>query len=326
MALPVATTESAPDSVALRAQALLPELSGAMRRVAEHLLTDLPAGAHATIVELAERSGTSPATVTRFCRALGFDGYSALRLQIAAETGWAAGAGWDSAIGREVAPGDPIDRVAAFVAGVDVRAIQDTVARLDLKTVERVADVLAKAHRIDVYGIGNSSTVASELHLRLHRLRLCSWAWAEVHDGLTSAAVLQPGDAALAISHSGRTTETVQMLTEAASRGATAIALTNFPRSPLAHIADLVLTTAVYETTFRPGSIAARHSQLTVIDLVYIAVAQRTHQLATAVLEVTAAAVAGHRVADRKKPVRRKTSSRPRKSASANPADRMNGR
>lgn len=76
--------------------------------------------------------------------------------------------------------------------------------------------------------------------------------------GLTSATVLAGGDVGLAISHSGRTPETVQMLAEAAG---TTIALTNFPRSPLARLADLVLTTAVYETTFRPGSIAARHSQ-----------------------------------------------------------------
>lgn len=291
------SAESMPyDDVALRANALLPTLSGALRRVAEHLLADLPAGAHSTIVELAERSGTSPATVTRFSRALGFDGYAALRLQLATESGRAAGEGWDVAIGNEVAPGDPIDRVAAFVSGADVRAIRGTVAQLDLAIVKKVAGALAAAHRIDLYGIGNSATVAGELHLRLHRIGLCSWAWAEVHDGLTSAALLGRKDAALAISHSGRTAETLAMLTEAARRGATTIALTNFPDSPIAQLADLVLTTAVYETTFRPGSIAARHSQLTVIDLVYIAVAQRTHRQATDALAATAQAVAGHRV------------------------------
>lgn len=296
MALSVADPVGPRESVLLRTQALLPDLSGAMRRVAEHLLTDLPAGARATIVELAERSGTSPATVTRFCRALGFDGYSALRLQIAMETGRAAAAGWDVGIGREVAPDDSIDAVSSVVTSADVRAIQDTVAKLDLADVERVAAALAAAHRIDIYGIGNSATVASELHLRLHRIGLCSWAWAEVHDGLASAAQLGTGDVALAISHSGRTTETVQMLREAAVHGATTVALTNFPRSPLAKLADVVLTTAVYETTFRPGSIAARHSQLTVIDLVYIAVAQRTHQQATDALAAAAEAVVDHRV------------------------------
>lgn len=300
MAQPLAPADPTgpPQSVLLRTQAMLPELTGAMRRVAEHLLSDLPAGAHATIVELAERSGTSPATVTRFCRALGFDGYSAFRLQIAMETGRAAGAGWDVGIGREVSPGDPIEEVAGVVAAADVRAIQDTVGQLNLGDIDSVSTAIADARRIDLYGIGNSATVANELHLRLHRIGLHSWAWAEVHDGLASAALLRPGDVALAISHSGRTTETLQMLSEAASNNAVTVALTNFPRSPLAAVADFVLTTAVYETTFRPGSLAARHSQLTVIDLIYITVAQRTHAEATNALAASAKAVADHRIPD----------------------------
>src|ERR1700752_5506810 len=72
------------DGVLVRVRTLLPEFTGALQRVAEQVLTDPAAASRATIVELAERSGTSPATVTRFCRALGFDGYADLRLGIAA--------------------------------------------------------------------------------------------------------------------------------------------------------------------------------------------------------------------------------------------------
>src|SRR5258708_28310475 len=80
----------ASDGVLVRVRARLPEFTGALQRVAEEVLTDPAAAARATIVELAERSGTSPATVTRFCRALGFERYSDLRLRIAGEPGRAA--------------------------------------------------------------------------------------------------------------------------------------------------------------------------------------------------------------------------------------------
>src|SRR4029453_10296290 len=75
------------DGVLVRVRTLLPEFTGALQRVPERVLPAPAAASRATIVELAERSGTSPATVTRFCRALGFDGYADLRLGIAAETG-----------------------------------------------------------------------------------------------------------------------------------------------------------------------------------------------------------------------------------------------
>src|SRR5215510_8335077 len=93
------------ESLLARVRGSLPEFSGALRRVAEWILSDPAGAARSTIVELAERSETSPATVTRFCRALGFDGYADLRLAIAGETGRAAlPAGWMVDIGRGIYP------------------------------------------------------------------------------------------------------------------------------------------------------------------------------------------------------------------------------
>src|SRR5947207_12542873 len=125
-----------PDSVLARVRELLPEFTGALQRVAEQVLADPAGAARATIVELAERSGTSPATVTRFCRALGFDGYADLRLGIAGETGRAArSAGWGIDIGPELQPEDPLDRVLHQIIAADTRALAETAARLDLAAV-----------------------------------------------------------------------------------------------------------------------------------------------------------------------------------------------
>src|SRR5690348_17298789 len=88
------------ESVLARVRAGLPEFTGALQRVAELVLSDPASAARSTIVELAEGSGTSPATVTRFCRALGFEGYAELRLAIAGETGRAARTGGWAKIGR----------------------------------------------------------------------------------------------------------------------------------------------------------------------------------------------------------------------------------
>jgi DNA-binding MurR/RpiR family transcriptional regulator len=290
---------AAGDSVLARVRAIQSELPGALQRVAELVLTNPTSAARATIVELAERSGTSPATVTRFCRALGFDGYAALRLGIAAETGRAArAAGWTVDIGREILPTDPLDRVLAQIIAADARALQDTSGRLDLDAVDRAASAIAEAQRVDIYGIGGSALVGAELQLCLHRIGIPSWAWTEVHNGLASSALLGVGDIALGISNSGQTRETIEMLAEAGSHGATTVALTSYPKSPLADVADIVLLTSTHETTFRPDALSARHPQLVVLDLVYVAVAQRTHERSDAAFQVTARAVAGHRAED----------------------------
>jgi DNA-binding MurR/RpiR family transcriptional regulator len=285
------------DSVLARVRLQLPEFTGALQRVAEQILAD-PAGAtRATIVELAERSGTSPATVTRFCRALGFEGYADLRLGIAGETGRAArSAGWQVDIGREIQPTDPLDRVLNQIIAADTLAMRDTAARMDFAAVERAADAVAAAGRVDIYGASGSALVGEELQFSLHRIGIPAWAWTDIHNGLASASLLGRGDVAVGVSHSGQTRETIEMIAEAGSHGATTIALTSFPRSPLADVADIVLLTATQATTFRPDALSARHPQLVVLDLLYIAVAQRTHERSHAAFQRTARAVEAHRI------------------------------
>lgn len=289
------------DSVLAKVRAQLSELTGALQRVAELILADPAAAARSTIVELAERSGTSPATVTRFCRALGFVGYAELRLAIAGETGRASRTGgWTMDIGREIQPTDPLQRVLGQIMAADTQAMHDTASLLDLTEVERAAEAIARADRVDIYGASGSALVGGEMQFCLHRIGIAAWAWTDVHNGLASAALLKPGDVALGVSHSGQTRETIEMIAEASSRGATTIALTSFPRSPLAEVADIVMLTATQATTFRPDALSARHPQLVVLDLLYIAVAQRTHERAHAAFSVTAQAVAGHRSASGK--------------------------
>src|SRR5690348_18444679 len=90
-----------------RIHAALPELPDGMAKVGELLLEDPALPLRLSITELAKRAGTSPATVTRFCRAIGYTGYLALRVGAAAEQGRSsAHETWDSDIGRAFHPGD----------------------------------------------------------------------------------------------------------------------------------------------------------------------------------------------------------------------------
>jgi DNA-binding MurR/RpiR family transcriptional regulator len=276
-------------------RSVLPGLAGALRQVGNVILEDPAWASRATIVELGERSGTSPATVTRFCRSLGLAGYTELRVGIATDIGRADQAGWEVGIGADVLPTDPIDRVLRTLLAVDLQAMHETAAGLDLRVVATVVDALVGARRVDLYGVGGSAAVLEDMQMRMHRIGMASWTWSDVHAGLMSAAQLGPGDVAVALSHSGRTTETVEMLAQARASGATTVAITNFSTSPIADVADHLLGTSVRETSYRSGEMSARHSQFLVLDLLYLAVAQRTHERATQTWARAADAVAPHR-------------------------------
>ncbi|KAB1926867.1 MurR/RpiR family transcriptional regulator [Micromonospora noduli] len=275
-----------------------PTMPEALAKIAEAILDDPETAAHASIVDLAERSGTSTATVTRFSRALGFKGYANLRVAVATETGRAEQARWETDISGDIAPEDPIGGVLDVITAADTRAIQATASGLDTTAVERVAAAIATAGRVEIFGLGSSGTAGSEMAFRLERIRVPVRYRADTHTALTNAALLGPGDVAISLSHSGRTREAIEMLAEAADHGALTVAVTSYARSPLAEVADVVFTTSVHETTFRLAALSALHSQLLILDLIYVAVAQRTYERTTEALELTVRAVDAHRMPD----------------------------
>ena len=83
--------DTTPPDTSVRIRALLPTLAPAERRVAERVLADPRGVAALTISTLARDCETSETTVIRFCRAVGFAGYPALRLALAAEAGRSGG-------------------------------------------------------------------------------------------------------------------------------------------------------------------------------------------------------------------------------------------
>ncbi|KHD77488.1 MurR/RpiR family transcriptional regulator [Actinoplanes utahensis] len=278
----------------VRARGLLPSLSPAEQRVARVIIDESATAARLTITDLAERAGSSETTVIRFCRAMGFAGYSELRLTLATEAGRRDDGG--EPVGSDISPGDDLAQVVKKIAFADARAVEETAAQIDVTVLEQVVEVIAGARRVDVYGVGASAFVAADFQHKLHRIGRVAFAWSDTHVALTSAALLDERDVAFAISHTGSTTDTIDAFTEAKRHGARTVALTNFPKSPIAGVADLVLTTAARETTYRSGAMASRLAQLTVIDCVFVGVAQRTFQETRTALDATYTAVRDRRI------------------------------
>ncbi len=279
------------ETTTVRIRSLVPTLAPAERRVALRVCDDPGAVAASTISDLAVACETSVTTVTRFSRAVGFTGYPALRLALATELGRAEGGRGARTVGSDIGPGDLLEEVVEKVAFADARAVEETAEQLDVTELRRVVEAIAGAQRIDIYGVGASAFVALDLQQKLHRIGRVAFAWADPHVAMTSAALLGPGDVAIGLSHSGITQDTVDALERARANGVTTVAITNFPRSPIAATADHVLTTAARETTFRSGATASRLAQLTVVDCVFVGVAQQTFESSQRALEATHEAV-----------------------------------
>jgi DNA-binding MurR/RpiR family transcriptional regulator len=314
---PGAANEAPPGpdpGILITIRSLLPSLAPVELRVAQAVLDD-PAGvAWRSISELAGACGTSATSVVRFCRAVGLRGYPDLRLALAGAVAHEDERVPVTASSDINADDDPVT-ITKKIAFADAAAVTDTASRLDAGILVQVVDALAAASRIDVYGVGASGFVALDLQMKLQRIARPAFAFPDPHMAATSAALRRPGDVAVGLSHTGTTVDTIDALADARSNGATTVAITNFPWSPITEAADLVLLTAARETAFRSGAMTSRIAQLTVIDCVFVMLAQRDIPGTIDALERTFAAAQAKRVRGRTR-----STGRPKRTPSPSPS------
>ena len=276
-------------------RSLLPNLAPVEQRVAQAVLDDPGGVAWRSISELARSCGTSATSVVRFCRAVGLRGYPELRLALAGAVAHDDAAAV-AAASSDIDPGDDPVTVTKKIAYADAAAVTETASRLDTGTLVNVVNSLAAAGRIDIYGVGASGFVAMDLQMKLQRIAKPAFAWPDPHMAISSAALRRPGDVAVGLSHTGTTVDTIDALAEARAHGATTVAVTNFPWSPITEVADFTLLTAARETAFRSGAMTSRIAQLTVVDCLFVMLAQRDLPSTMDALERTFAAAQAKRV------------------------------
>jgi DNA-binding MurR/RpiR family transcriptional regulator len=276
-------------------RSLLPNLAPVEQRVAQAVLDDPGGVAWRSISELAQSCGTSATSVVRFCRAIGLKGYPELRLALAGAVAYDDAAAVVAA-SSDIEPGDDPVTITKKIAYADAAAVTDTASRLDATVLVKIVDALAVAGRIDIYGVGASGHVAADLQMKLQRIGKPAVAFSDPHLAMTSAALRDEGDVAIGLSHTGTTVDTIDALAEARAHGATTVAITNFPWSPITEVADHVLLTAARETAFRSGAMTSRIAQLTVVDCLFVTLAQRDLPGTMNALERTFAAAQAKRV------------------------------
>lgn len=278
--------------VLVQMRAIYPELRPSEKRIADQFLLNPEEAAELSIADLAHRCDTSTTSVVRFCKRLGYDHVRELRNHVLRD---AARQTFDTAalpdVSGDIDRDDTLADIVAKVSLAETLSLADTAKVLDTESLRRSVEAITGAARIDIFGVGASAIVGLDLQRKLVRIGHTALEWSDPHAAWTSAATLRPGNVAIAVSHSGSTTDTIEFLMLARRSGATTIAITNHSGAPLADQADIVLTTAARETGFRSGALGSRIAQLMVVDCLFIGVAQSNYDRSMAALRNTYAAV-----------------------------------
>lgn len=258
-----------------------PSLTKSEQKVAKQVLDHADEVVFHSITELADVSGVGETTVIRFCRKIGFKGYQEFKLALAQDQTY------KKIEAKEDAAEDFME--AVFKGTMDV--LQVSMNLLDKTKLLEAVQLLDEARNVQFFGVGSSGISALDAKNRFLRIGRKSDAIADTHMQAMIAASMGEGDVAVGFSVSGSTKDTNDILLQAKNSGAKVIAITNYAKSPITAIADIVLLTAGKESPLEGGSITAKMSQLFMIELLCEGLALKDPTRARSMREKTARSV-----------------------------------
>lgn len=260
------------DNVLIKIRDRKDSLTPVERLVAEYILANKEEIPHLSIKSLAQASKTSDASVLRFCKTMGYNGYRSFIVSISASLG-----SMDEETGgdqyTDIQPGDDLLTIVSNIGRNNMKSIEDTLSVIDRNAVEKAVHALRGSKRIVFFGIGASGLVCQDAEQKFTRINKICHAYTDGHSQLTAATLLSKGDVAIFISNSGNTVEILDALDIAQKNSATSIAITKYSKSELSDKADILLSISTPEISIRSGAMGSRIAMLTVIDILFAGVA-----------------------------------------------------
>ena len=237
------------------------------QRIADYILKFPEKCTNMTAKELADVCGTVPSAVNRMCKSIGIQGFARLKIALA------------SAIaqdGKDNLPFNQEDNEKTIfnkVFNSGINTIKNTFQMLDFSNIKTMAEKLASAKRIFIFGVGTSSMIAVDAAYRLSQIEVQAYAYTDILQMGVMAKNMNDGDIAFGISHSGMTKAVVDAMRAAKQAGATTMALTSFAKSFLYNESDYSICVYADEQNYPVEAVSARVAHICIIDALMLTIA-----------------------------------------------------
>ena len=214
-----------------------------------------------SISDLASRLKVADATLVRFCKKLGYNGFQEFKLHLSQETG----------MSNQVSA----DCVEKRIALQMVDAINETSRSIKYDQCLKIADMLINSNKICAFGVGNSSITAMEISNVLARIGIMVTYTPDTHLQSMITSNLTENDTVILISVSGSTKDIIEVAEIAKRNGVNIVVITCYDHSPLAKYADHILYSTRREAAYEGGSVSTIVSISYIINVLYNAIYEK---------------------------------------------------
>lgn len=249
-------------------------LTARERKTADYILNNYDDVVMMTTSELAEKAGVVKSVIVRFCKRLGFCGYTEFRLSLSRELARNEKFGFTPYIEKEDSAAAILDKIIA----ANVKTLHDTAEGIDREMLKSAVEAFANADKIYIYGIGTSAGMVCDFQYRLMQLGFMAFCFTDVANMKVSTINICENDAVIGISNSGRTVATVEALRLSRENGAKTVCLTSYPNSEIVKESDYPLVIKTDEIQYPTEAVSARIAHISVLDSIAVALSAKNYE------------------------------------------------
>lgn len=247
-------------------------LSNSEKAVLDFLIANKGTLKDLSVEHIAQETFTSPASVVRMCKKLGYQGFKDFKvdfilanskIEIPKETEYK-----DIILNRD----DDGDNGKKAILN-NIRALEDTLKLYSEDAIKKAAEIIMTSRKLLLFGKGSSYLACRDLEMKLRRIDKSAVSQEDSHEHFINATFLDPRDVVVLISNTGETKEVIQAAILAKESGAKIVSIVKVGRSSVGEMSDVVLYTSALEGDFRSAAMTSRISQMSVIDALFSACA-----------------------------------------------------
>lgn len=215
-------------------------LADAEKVIADYILGHSSGVGLLSATQIAQRSGTSNATVSRFCRALGYENLTAFRYALSSSAVPQTQAGTD----------DRASNFTSYYCAFKSKELADTAAQLNNESMGRAHDLLVRAGTVYVVGDGPSLWLAQDTAEKLRLAGMRAFADVLPEALLHNASTLASSDVLIALPQSAKSDVLAEACEAAVAGGADVIVVGSCISPRLERTATVVLPTVSRDRVF----------------------------------------------------------------------------
>ncbi|MDE6918097.1 MAG: MurR/RpiR family transcriptional regulator, partial [Lachnospiraceae bacterium] len=265
-------------------------LTRSSRKLADFILANSHDAQYMSISSLADSSGVSEASITRFCRSLGLSGYNNLKLALA-KAAYVTDIGDPSDSPDTITSEDTLGSIFHKLYDSNILSLNETLELLDETQISKAVDLISLADRVFCLGQGSSMVMAMEAWARFSTATSRFVHIEDSHMQVMNISLASEKDVILFFSYSGSTKDMEDIMRIARERHVSVVLVTHFPNSRATKYADVVLLCGYNESPLQSGSVAAKLGQLFIIECLYYVFCKRSPEIYSKARSSTAEAI-----------------------------------